>query len=89
MSKLETFEMEYKGRKYLATEVENIFDPDSCEENVIFASTRLSDELIDEHGDYRDDSAESVDNDIYAYVDDEYFSLSKEEFIKYISENFN
>ena len=65
MSKLETFEIEYKGNKYLATEVENIFDPDS-NDTIILASSRLNDVLVDQNGKFVDHEAEFVDERIFA-----------------------
>ncbi|MBR4803049.1 MAG: hypothetical protein IK032_00240 [Bacteroidales bacterium] len=88
MSKLETFEIEYKGNKYLATEVENIFDPES-NDTIILASSRLNDVLVDKNGKFVDHEAEFVDEQIYAFVDDKYFSFTKEEFIERIIEDFD
>ena len=87
MSKLETFEIEYKGNKYLATEVENIFDPDS-DDTIVLASSRLNDVLVDKNGKFVDHEAEFVDERIFAFVDDKYFDLSKEEFLERIIEDF-
>jgi len=87
MSKLETFEIEYKGKKYLATEVENVFDPDS-DDTIIIASYHLNDVLVDKNGKYVDHEAEFVDDKIFAFVDDKYFDLSKEEFLERIIEDF-
>lgn len=87
MSKLETFEIEYKGNKYLATEVENVFEPGS-EDTIILASSRLNDALVDKNGKFVDHEAEFVDERILAFVDDKYFSFSKEEFMQRIIDDF-
>ena len=87
MSKLETFEIEYKGNKYLATEVENVFEPGS-DDNIILASSRLNDALVDKNGKFVDHEAEFVDERIFAFVDDKYFSFSKEEFMQRIIDDF-
>ena len=87
MSKLETFEIEYKGNKYLATEVENVFEPGS-EDTIILASSRLNDALVDKNGKFVDHEAEFVDERIFAFVGDEYFSFSKEEFMQRIIDDF-
>ncbi|MBR4198380.1 MAG: hypothetical protein IKQ94_06370 [Bacteroidales bacterium] len=88
MSKLETFEIEYKGNKYLATEVENVFEPGS-EDTIILASSRLNDALVDKNGKFVDHEAEFVDDKIFAFVGDEYFSFTKEEFMERIIEDFD
>ena len=88
MSKLETFEIEYKGNKYLATEVENVFDPES-NDTIILASSRLNDVLVDQNGKFVDHEAEFVDERIFAFVGDEYFSFTKEEFMERIIEDFD
>lgn len=87
MSKLETFEIDYKGNKYLATEVENVFEPGS-EDTIILASSRLNDALVDKNGKFVDHEAEFVDERIFAFVGDEYFSFSKEEFMQRIIDDF-
>ncbi len=87
MSKLETFEIEYKGNKYLATEVENVFEPGS-DDTIILASSRLNDALVDKNGKFVDHEAEFVDERIFAFVDDKYFSFSKEEFMQRIIDDF-
>ncbi len=87
MSQLQTFEIEYKGQKYLATEVENVFEPDS-DDTIILASSRLNDALVDKNGKFVDHEAEFVDERIFAFVDDNYFSFSKEEFIQRIIDDF-
>ena len=87
MSKLETFEIEYKGNKYLATEVENVFEPGS-DDTIILASSRLNDALVDKNGKFVDHEAEFVDERIFAFVDDKYFSFSREEFMQRIIDDF-
>ena len=80
MTKLETDTIEYGGREYVCAWIPDVFG-EMCD-NICIGCHSLNDALYDEEEGYPDDEAQMIDEGIYAFIDDEYFKLSYEGFIK-------
>lgn len=79
MANLDTISIPYKGKYYLAAFIPDIFTGEN--QRLLIGSHSLDVALYDDNKGYFDDEARKIDEQIYAFVDDEYFSLSSEKFI--------
>ena len=70
--------IEYKGKKYPIAIIPNVF---SNEGNVVIGTSSLNCVLFDEEKGYPDKEAEYLDEQIYAFMDEDYFNLSLDDFI--------
>ncbi len=70
--------IEYKGKKYPIAIIPNVF---SNEGNVVIGTSSLNSVLFDEEKGYPDKEAEYLDEQIYAFMDEDYFNLSLDDFI--------
>ena len=70
----------YKGNNYIIAIIPNVF---SHTTGMVSIGTESLNSVIydDEHG-YPDEEARRIDEQIYAYVDDEFFKLDKSIFIE-------
>lgn len=80
MATLDTISISYKGKAYPATFIPDVFTSDN--QKLLIGSHSLNVALYDEDKGYIDDEAREIDEQIYAFVDEAYFSLSLEKFIE-------
>lgn len=80
MSRLEVFQISYRNRNYNAAIIPNVFTDNN--ERIIIGCHSLDSALFDVEKGYPDNEAQYIDESIYAFLDDEYFILSCEEFVK-------
>ena len=79
MANLDTISIPYKGKYYLAAFIPDIFTGEN--QRLLIGSHSLDVALYDDDIGYIDNEAREIDEQIYAFVDDELFSLSSEKFI--------
>lgn len=70
----------YKEQCYPIAEIPNYFS--EFGDNVTIGSESLNKELYDDEKGYTDEEAQEIDESIYAYLDDNYFQLDMQSFIK-------
>lgn len=80
MTNLDTIPISYKGKAYLAAFIPDIFTSDN--HKLLIGSHSLNVALYDDEKGYVDEEAREIDEQIYAFIDDEFYSLSLEEFIE-------
>ena len=81
MISLPTFTITYKQKEYPAVEIPNLFI-NSPDEMIIIAAHSLNIELFDDENGYPDSEARYIDEQIYAFINDNYFKLGYNEFVK-------
>ena len=82
MASLETISIAYNGKDYTAAVIPDVFM--SGNQCIIIGSHSLGVALYDDDRGYYDDTARVIDEQIYAFADDELFALRLEEFIERI-----
>ena len=81
MRALNTFTITYKRKEYIAAEIPHIFI-NKTDERIIIGSHSLNVALYDDERGYPDAEAQYIDEQIYAFIDDDFFNLSYNDFIK-------
>lgn len=84
MANLDAISISYRGKDYTAAVIPDVFT--SVYQSVLIGSHSLGAALYDDDRGYVDDTAREIDENIYAFVDDELFALRLEEFIVRIKE---
>lgn len=79
MASLDTISISYKGKAFPVAFIPNVFTSDN--QILLIGSHSLNVALYDNDKGYVDEEAKEIDEQIYAFVDDELFSLSLEKFI--------
>ena len=79
MAKLDTVSVSYQGKDYMIARIPDVFT--NTRNNIFIGPHSLSHALYDNHIGYADEDARSIDEQIYAYVDDIYFGLSHHDFM--------
>ena len=79
MASLDIILISYKGKDYPAAVIPDVFSNES--QRLLIGSHSLDIALYDVDKGYVDNEAREIDEQIYAFVDDEFFSLSSEKFI--------
>lgn len=79
MASLDTISISYRGKEYSAAFIPNVFTCDN--QMILIGSHSLNVALYDDDKGYVDEEARELDEHIYAFIDDEFFSLSLEKFI--------
>ena len=82
MASLETISISYNGKDYTAAVIPDVFT--SGDQSLLIGSNSLGVALYDDDRGYVGDTAREIDEQIYAFVDDELFALRLEEFIERI-----
>lgn len=82
MASLETISISYNGKDYTAAVIPDVFT--SGDQSLLIGSHSLGVALYDDDRGYVGDTAREIDEQIYAFVDDELFALRLEEFIERI-----
>ena len=80
MSKLITISISYGGKDFLAAIVPNVFSDGN--QKILIGPHSLNEAIYDENNGYIDNAACRIDEQIYAYIDDDCFSLSMEGFLE-------
>ena len=80
MTSLDIIIISYKEKAFHAAFIPDIFT--SEDQKLLIGSHSLNLALYDDDKGYIDEEAKIIDEQIYAFIDDEYFSLSSEEFIE-------
>ena len=80
MASLDTILISFKGREFLAASVPNVFSGDN--RKLLIGTRSLNIALYDDDKGNVDEKAKEIDEQIYAFIDDEFFSLSLEKFIE-------
>jgi hypothetical protein len=81
MRALNTFTITYKRKEYIAAEIPHIFI-NKTDERIIIGSHSLNVALYDDERGYPDAEAQYVDEQIYAFIDDDFFKLNYNDFIQ-------
>lgn len=81
MKLLDSFTITYRQREYPAAEIPNIFI-NNLNEKITIAAHSLNIALFDDETAYTDSEARYIDEQIYAFINDDFFKLEYNEFIK-------
>ena len=80
MTKLETVSFVFNGKEFLVASIPDvIFNSDK---RLLIGPHSMNVALYDDEKGYISNEAKYLDEQIYAYIDDVYFSLSYEQFLK-------
>ena len=79
MASLDTISISYSGKDYIAAVIPDVSKRGN--KSIIIGSHSLGVVLYDDDRGYVNEMAREIDEQIYAFVDDELFALSLEEFI--------
>lgn len=69
----------YDGKGYLVADIPDVIT--SSESRLLIGTHSLNAALYDDKKGYQDSTAERIDERIYAYLDDQYFSLEDDVFL--------
>lgn len=82
MVKVKTFV--YKGKEFLVADIPDVIS--GSESRLMIGSHTLNNALYNDEKGYYDRTAERIDEQIYAYLDDLYFSLEDNDFLSKVKE---
>ena len=82
MGKVNT--ISYEGKTYQVADIPDVIT--GGESRLLIGSHSLNVALYDDEKGYQDSTAENIDEQIYAYLDDKYFLLEDHEFILKVKE---
>ena len=74
----------YDGKEYLVADIPDIIT--GSESRLLIGSHSLNVALYDDETGYQDITAETIDEQIYAYLDDQYFSLGDNAFLSKVKD---
>ena len=74
----------YEGKEYLVADIPDIITGSGT--RLLIGSHSLNIALYDDENGYRNSTAEAIDEQIYAYLDDLYFSLENDVFLSKVKE---
>lgn len=74
----------YEGKDYLVADIPDVIA--GGESRLLIGSHSLNIALYDDEKGYQDSTAEEIDEQIYAYLDDQYFSLDDNDFLSKVKE---
>lgn len=74
----------YEGKDYLVADIPDVIT--GGESRLLIGSHSLNIALYDDEKGYQDSTAEEIDEQIYAYLDDQYFSLDDNDFLSKVKE---
>lgn len=76
--------IEYDGKEYLVADIPDVIT--GSESRLLIGSHSLNIALYDDEKGYQDSTAERIDEQIYAYLDDQYFSLEDNVFLSKVKD---
>jgi len=82
MEKVKTFI--YDGKEYQVSEIPDVISGSSS--RLLIGPHSLNIALYNDEKGYQDSTAERIDEQIYAYLDDLYFSLADKDFLSKVKE---
>ena len=74
----------YDGKEYLVADIPDVIT--GSENRLLIGSHSLNYVLYNDEIGYQDGTAQEIDEQIYAYLDDEYFLLDDNEFLSKVKE---
>jgi hypothetical protein len=74
----------YDGKEYLVADIPDVIT--GSENRLLIGSHSLNNVLYNDEIGYQDGTAQEIDEQIYAYLDDEYFLLDDNEFLSKVKE---
>lgn len=74
----------YDGKEYLVADIPDVIT--GSESRLLIGSHSLNVALYDDEKGYQDITAETIDEQIYAYLDDQYFSLGDNAFLSKVKD---
>ena len=74
----------YNEKEYLVADIPDVFT--DSKRRILIGSHSLNNALYDDEKGYHDKTAEKIDDMIYAYLDDQLFSLGDIDFLTKIKE---
>ncbi len=80
MAKLETVSFSFNGKEYLVAIIPDVIS--NSNEKLLIGPRSMNEVLFDDIKGYASNEAKYIDEQIYAFIDDEYFSLSFEGFLE-------
>ena len=81
---VKVYTIAYDGREYLIADIPDVIT--DCESRLLIGSHSLNIALYDDKNGYQDKTAEKIDEQIYAYLDDQYFSLDDNDFLSNVKD---
>lgn len=79
MASLDTISISYRGKEYSTAVIPNVFTSDN--QTILIGSRSLNAAIYDDDRGYVDEEAREIDEQVYAFIDDDFFSLCLEKFI--------
>ena len=80
MARLDTISISFEGKDFSVAKIPNIFS--DCNQRILIGPHSLNEALYNNDRGYVNGIACRIDEQIYAYLDDEFFSLSSERFLE-------
>jgi hypothetical protein len=80
MTSLNKKTISYRGKEYSAAFIPNVFTSDN--QMILIGSHSLNIALYNDDKGYVDEEAREIDEQVYAFIDDNFFSLGLEKFIE-------
>lgn len=80
MTKLETVSFVFNGKEFLVASIPDVFF--NSDKRLLIGSHSMNVALYDDEKGYISNEARYLDEQIYAYIDDVYFSMDYEQFLK-------
>lgn len=74
----------YDGKEYLVADIPDVIT--GSENRLLIGSHSLNNVLYNDEIGYQNGTAQEIDEQIYAYLDDEYFLLDDNEFLSKVKE---
>lgn len=74
----------YDGKEYQVADIPDVIT--GSESRLLIGSHSLNIALYDDEKGYQDSTAKAIDEQIYAYLDDQYFSLADNVFLSKVKE---
>ncbi len=84
MASLNTISILYRGKEYSAAFIPNDYTCDN--QMILIGSHSLNAALYDDDKGYVDEMARDIDEQIYAFIDDDFFSYSLEKFTEKVKD---
>ena len=74
----------YNGKEYLVADIPDVIT--GSEFRLLIGSHSLNNAIYDDGKGYQDSTAKAIDEQIYAYMDDKYYSFEDNEFLSKVKE---
>ena len=74
----------YEGKEYLVADIPDVIT--GSKSRLLIGSHSLKNALYNDENGYQDNIAQDIDEQIYAYLDDQHFSLEEDDFLSKVYE---